>query len=59
MQIQVAIAAGLALAFESADTYACERMFQAVRTLPLPGFADELQGYVDQVLAAAQLPAAA
>lgn len=59
MQIQVTISAGLALTFEAADTYACERMFQAVRTLPVPRYTGELQEYVDQVLAAAQLSAAA
>jgi hypothetical protein len=59
MQIRLTIACGLELAFESADTCACERMFQAVRTLPVPRYADELQKYVDQVLAASALPVAA
>lgn len=59
MQIQVTIAGGLALTFEATDTYTCERMFQAVRTLPVPRYTDELQVYVDQALAAAQLLEAA
>lgn len=59
MQIQVTIAAGLALVLESADTHTCERMFQVIRALPVPREVDELQGYIDQVLAAAALPVAA
>lgn len=59
MQIQVTIAEGLALAIEVTDTCAFERVFTAVRTLPVPKYVDELQGYIDQVLAAAQLHAAA
>ncbi|SEJ03673.1 hypothetical protein [Frateuria terrea] len=59
MQIQVTIAAGLALVFESADTHTCERMFAAVRTLPAPEYVDDLQGYIDRVRASAQLQAAA
>lgn len=59
MQIQVTIAAGLALTFESADIHTCERIFQATRALPVPTYVDDLQGYIDQVLAAAELPVAA
>ena len=59
MQIQVTIAAGLALTFESADTHTCERIFQATRALPVPTYVDNLQGYIDLVLAAAQLSEAA
>jgi hypothetical protein len=59
MQIQVTIAAGLALVFESADIDTCERMFHVIRALPAPKYVDELQEYIDQVSAAAQLPVAA
>lgn len=59
MRIQVTITAGLALTFESADTDTCERMFRVIRALPLPKYVDELQAYVDQVLAVAKLSEAA